>query len=584
MIGSVLEGRYTLNGFLAEGPIFTLYSARDRLTTKDVSLRLLKPPFDSEEEFKKALEKAIAATAIIQSPFVERLLHLGGDSGKSFLVGELTRAPSLADRIRKLAPFTPPVGVACAINIARGLEAFHKVNLAHGDVSGDNVAMLGDGEVRLQLGGIWSAYSASATAGVLVLPSLAPYLAPEISNGESPNASSDLYAAGILLYELLTGRRPYQAENGLATAMRHSTEPTPRVRSLNPSIPVVLDEIVAKVMAKDPASRYRNASEFLFDLRQTQDALRFGRNLSWPISPATPTPSAPRTVHVAPRMSAIRGDGDTEKVAKKNKPERDVPVWMISIFGIFAIAAISLVVANFLISATSPRMVFVPNLTGMSVAEARGIAKAMKLTIKEGATVPSGTVEQGMIIDSEPAKGRKIPENSSIVVNESEGPAEVKVPNLKGKTVDKARELLDGLNLKLDDNVDKISDISYPEGTICRQTPKANQTIVRPKKIHVTINEPSDLDAGQSKSYQYDISVKLPALTGQVQLRIEMTDDDGDSDLYDEMTDPGQTVRLNPEGKSDQATFTIYYNDNEVEKDEYYKGKLVHKKETPFQG
>ena len=122
MIGSVYSGRYTLTGLLADGPIFALYSAKDRQTAREVSLRLIKGPFDREATFKDALGEAVDQSHAIQSSHVERLQELvDGDS--AFIVGELTRAPSLSDRIRKLAPFTSPVAVSAAIGIGPGLPS-----------------------------------------------------------------------------------------------------------------------------------------------------------------------------------------------------------------------------------------------------------------------------------------------------------------------------------------------------------------------------------------------------------------------------------------------------------------------------
>jgi beta-lactam-binding protein with PASTA domain len=569
LIGSVFQSRYTVNGFLAEGPVFTLYSARDKLTSKDVSLRLIKPPFDREEQFKLALERAIEKTLTVRSVFIERLIQLETDEERTYVVGDLTRAPSLADRIRKLAPFTPAVAVSCATSIARGLDAFHKAGLVHGDISGDNIALLGDGEIRLQLGGIWEAYSASATAGFSVLPTLAAYLAPEVSNGDLPSASSDLYAVGILLYELLTGRKPYQADTALATAMRHSTEPTPRVRDSNPTTPVVLDEIVYKAMSKDPASRYRTANELIFDLRQTQDAIRFGKTLSWPINgPApAPAPTSSRKVPVAPKMSAVREPEPPSDRPRREKPDRDVPIWMMLLFASAFGVVIALGLVNFFIGASRARLVTIPDLSRLSFSEAERSLNSMHLRIGTlGTRKPSDKVEVDRVVDSDPPAGQRVTEGTLVHLNLSEGSRQIKVPKLFKLFPDKARSLLSGVNLSLDDTIDKINDPSVPNGQICRQSPDAGSTVARSSKIHVAVSDSSaPVVSKDAKHYIYTLNVALTHILQPVQVRIDMTDDEGTKTIFNETKNPEDSFTITQRGTGSKATFTVYYDGKQVE-------------------
>ncbi len=567
MIGAVFQGRYNINGFLSEGPIFALYSAKDRLTAKDVSVRVLKQPFDQEEKFKLALAAAIERTLAVRSPFVERLIEIDTDEGQSYVLGELTRAPSLSDRIRKLAPFTPSVSVACGTSIARGLDAYHKAGIAHGDISGENIALLGDGEIRLQMGGVWEAYSASTTAGILVLPTLAPYLAPEVSNGDLPNACSDLYAVGILLFELLSGRRPYVADTGLATAMRHASEVTPRVKDLNPSIPSVLDEIVYKAMAKDPSARYRTANELIFDLRQTQDALRFGRTLSWPISSPAPAPQAQRKMPVAPKMSAVREPEARPQRERREKPDRDVPVWMLvflaGTIGVF----VALILVNFFIGASRPRLVTVPNLAGLTLAEAKTSLAPMHLKFKMGSPVPSNQYEADRIVTSDPPPGARLSENSTIQLELSLGASQISVPQLKSLTPDKARQTLSTVNLKLDDKMDRVNDHSVPNGAISKQTPPPGSKLARSSKVHVTVSDYSvATTVKSSKRYRYTLQVALTDIQDPVQVRIDMTDDEGTRTIFDEIKSPGDSFRVPARGTGDKATFVVFYNGTEVER------------------
>lgn len=571
MIGSVLAGRFEISAVVAEGPIFTLLRARDRITGRDVSLRLVRAPFDGQTEFLKALEEAVRKVAPIVHPNVERLAELDRHEGQAYIVGEWTQAPALADRIRKLAPFSAPVAVAAALSVSRGLDAFHKAGIVHGDVGPETACLMADGEVRLQMGGLWEAYGASPTAGAMVLPTLAPALAPEVGKGAMPSLRSDVYAVGVLLYELLTGRQPYLGDTPLATAMRHSTDPTPRVRSLNPSVPIVLDEIVAKAMDKDPAARYGGAGELANDLRLVQDALRFGRTLSWPLRPAAaaapPTKTAPsaRTPkaappgRVAPKMSAIREDDDEEY----GKPERDVPAWASIGLALVACVAVSLLAVYCVLNLNRPRLVNVPSIRNLTFTEARTSLERAKLALRLGEKVPNDEVEVDRVLDTEPAAETRVREGSTVVARVSAGPSSVKVPKLEGMTPDSARSMLEKLGLTLDDEMERVNKPGATDGDIVAQEPKANVSLAREGKVRVTVQDDS-IPVPEIKRYDYTLNVNLSELRDRTEVRIEIEDLDGKREVQRRSRRPGEAFSVTERGKGDQVTWRIRYEDRLV--------------------
>ena len=570
MIGTVIAGRFEIGAIVSEGPIFTLLRARDRITGRDASLRLVRAPFDGQTEFLNALEDAVRKASGVTHPNVERLTELDRHEGKAYIVGEWTQAPTLADRIRKLAPFSAPVAVAAALAVARGLDAFHKAGLVHGDVGPETTCLMADGEVRLQMGGLWEAYGASPTAGAMVLPSLAPALAPEVGKGAMPSLRSDVYAVGVLLFELLTGRAPYAADTPLATAMRHSTEPTPRVRSLNPSVPVVLEEIVAKAMDKDPAARYATAGELANDLRLVQDALRFGRTLSWPLRPATAavpptkapvsarTPKAATPGRVAPKMSAIRDDDDDY-----GKPERDVPAWASIGLALVACVAVSLLAVYFVLNLNRPRLVNVPSVRNLSFNEARTSLERAKLSLKMGERVPDGEVEAERVLATDPPAEARVREGSTVVAKVSAGPAAVAVPKLEGMTPDSARSMLEKVGLTLDDAMERVNKPGGSDGKIVSQEPAAGTSLSREGKVKVTVHDAS-LPAPEVRRYDYTLNVDLAELQDRTRVKIELEDLDGKREVQNRRRRPGETFSVTERGKGEQVTWRISYEDRLV--------------------
>lgn len=570
MIGSVLAKRYELTGLVSDGPIFATYSGRDRLKNADVAIRLVKQPFSRDSKFVGRLRETVSRYASLRSVNVEGIEQVEEDEGDVFLVGELTRAPSLAERIRKLAPFSIQVSVGIGISICHALESIHRLQIAHGDVNPTHIAVFPDGDVRLQLAGIWEAYSGSNTAAAMVLPSMSPYLAPEVTGGDMPNPGSDTYAVGIILFELLTGRLPYYGETTSSIASQHATLPTPSVRDVNGSVPPVLDEIIRKAMSKDPRARYQNAGELLSDLRLLQDALRFGRQLTWPLraAAAVPGPSAPKTRktnQVAPKMSAIRKD---ESEQKRSKPERDVPVWLLG-FTMFVVAvAVSLVGVWVMFNLNKPRTVGVPSLRGLSVTEAREMLKDANLTLRIAGRKPNDEMELDHVLETDPPTGEQVREGGQVGVVLSAGSRYVLIPDLAGMTVDKAKSVLSSLNLDMDESVDRIVSDQYGEGTVVRTEPPSRTKVERQSRVRLIVStgaaEPTATDTIEDERFLYTLSVGLSDLTDETQVKIEMVDEEGTRVVHDEMHPPGGEFEVNILGKGKKATFRFFYNDRLV--------------------
>ena len=583
----MLKSRYELVGLIQEGPIFATYAGRDRIQGRDVSLRLLKQPFSKETEFIDRLSVTVQKYASLQSVNVERLHSLETDGNDPYILGDLTRGPSLSDRIRKLAPFSIPVSVGTAISILHALDSVHRSGLVHGDINPQNLILMADGDVRLQLTGIWEAYSGSPTAGIMVLPGMAPYLAPEISNGAMPSSSSDVYAVGILLYELIVGRLPYQAETTLALALQHSTAVTPSLRAVSIAVPVVLDEIVKKAMSKDPRNRYVSAGDMLVDLRMLQDALRFGRSLSWPLRPETVQTGPTRTGRapagkpqpVAPKMSAVRKASNAKKGGDADVKERDVPLWMWLFFTVGATLAVVIVGMWVVQNLSKPIWMTVPKIQTMNVNEARALLRENHLTLRISRKRPSDQIPQDAILEVDPEPGQKIRQGGEVSVIVSSGSRMVAVPDLQGDTVDKAKALLATLNLVLAEPATKESDSKIPAGMIIRSNPPAKTSVERQTPVRLVISlgaseaspqtAPADSPTGTEpaadstnesiKGFVFNLHVNLKDLTQRTKVRIDMLDETGIRTIYERKHKPGDMFDVSTKGKKSQATFNIYY-------------------------
>ncbi|RYG33764.1 serine/threonine-protein kinase [bacterium] len=579
MIGTLLAGRYELTGRLAEGPVFSLYTARDRQQGRDVGLRLIRAPYDHEPRFLDELSSAVSRQTGLNNPAVEALGGVEKGDWGAFLYGDVTRGPSLQDRIRKLAPFSVPVSLDLAISLLKGLEALHRNGIVHGDVSPGNVVVMPNGTARLQLAGIWEAYHASPEAAKAVYPGMAPYLAPEVSAGEMPGPRSDLYAAGVVLFELLVGRQPYHGDTPATILRRHEEDETPDIRAFNPAVPIALAGMVAKAMAKDPQDRYASAAELLSDLKSQQDALRFGKTLAWPppsSAPAAaqpvkavPTPKKrekPRSTEpepVAPKMGAIR---DEEPEPRRRGQDRDVPAWMLAILAVLMAVVIGLMGVWFLFNMNKPKLVRVPEIEGLSLSEARDLLDPLHLELRVAGHEPNDKVPQEHILDASSDTGDMVREGGRISVIVSGGSRFVQMPDLKGYTPDRARSVLEGLGLEVDPVSDETPS-EIPVGNVVSQTPSARTKIDRQSRVRLTLSTGPGGEANTStpdKAYAYNIEVAIRGVSRPVRVRIEISDVRGTRPVYEERKADGETASTTVRGYGDKATFRIYYDDELV--------------------
>lgn len=570
MIGTVLRVRYELTQPLDEGPVFATYVAHDRQTGRDVAVRVLAEPFASEREFHAALKEAIARTRVADHPAIERLHELDVHDGVAYIVSDLTTGTRLDDRIRKLAPFSVPLATATAVEVCDGLAAIHRAGLVHGDVGSHTVVVRPDNSIRLQLADLWEAYGASRTAGSAVLPSMAPYLAPEVCAGAMPTPSSDVYAVGVLLYEMLTGKHPFVGETPVATAMKHASAPVPNVASLNRSVPPTLTEIVRRCLAKTPAERFGDAVELLSELRVFQDALRFGRAVA--ASPADAPSSAPTSVTtvksraqsepsgagVAPRMSAIEGEAGRRKGIDVS--DTGIPAFLKGAIWFFCALIGGMVLAFVIFNVNKPEQVRVPDLRGLSVSEASDQLKDLRLTLRVGVRETSEEVPRDHIIELNPGPNQPVFEGATVTAKVSSGSRFVTVPDLRGYTVDDARSLLKTVDLELDERLIKRRNDRYEPGTIFDQSPEPKRRLERLSRVTVTVSSPDEISrVDTTTSYMHKVKFDLDGLDKSVVVRVEMTDARPTRIVYEQPHEPGDTVEFEAEGIGEDATLSVFY-------------------------
>jgi serine/threonine protein kinase len=587
MIGDLFRVRYEIIEPLSSSAIFDNFVAKDRISNTMVCLRVLREPYRSQPEFVAALASVVEKTKVLDHPNIARCYAIDEHEQVPFIVCDLVHGSVLSEKIRRVAPFTPAVAVDMAIDIAESLESALRVGVVHGDLCSDHVMTTLEGKCYVLDFGFWESYGASESAGAAVLPRMAPYLSPEVIDGQLPNAASDVYALGVILFELLTGRSPFTGSTPMSILSKHSTQPAPSARLLNPAVPPVLDEIVQKCLSKDVHSRYSDATTLLGDLRALRDALRFGKQLKWPIHREIENESHSisqekkgfgSVVHEQSRESVkleAPASGVVEKKAslklKKIKEARDddVPMWLRAVVYMLSGMLIIVVVGWMVMNLSRGREVIVPNLVGMTMAEARMNTDPLKLKLSVvGEEYSDRYSKPETIIWMDPAPQTPVRENSFIQVRISLGSLYVEVPELRGMTLSEAARTLKAANLRLDPAARKRSDETIPEGQIIETNPRAGEKVERNTDIEVTVStgkkEPDRprVNTEDMLPNQWSLKFRVQDSDQDVLVRVEMTDARGESlVIFEETRAPGSEVSLESiEGFGKRATFRIYFN------------------------
>lgn len=571
MIGKTLAVRYEIQAQVSEGAMFKMYSARDRLTGRNVGIREFKAPFNTEAKFINSVADILPSLQI-SHPALEFIHELVEEESQHYLISEMPKGSLLSERIKRFAPFTVPVALSTVQGIVEGLDVLHQQGIAHGDVGSHHIIATHDGSAKLQLGGFWKTYASSSTAGAAVLSQMAPYLAPEVCQGATPSASSDLYGVGVILFHLLIGSLPFQGETPTATTMRHLQSPIPSLRGLNASIPVAVEQLVNKLLAKNPMDRYRSAKDLLIDLNQIIDQLRFGKS---PTIKKSIEAEAP-VVEPAPNLLPAKPDKEEQKRLRKEerlqrKQQRDVPGWLLGLMALALLGALGTIVSFVVFLAQKPRELKMPNVVGAQVQQARDDLKKLKLNLKVVSKESNDRVDINRILRSSPQSGQPVREGGTVDVVVSSGSRTVAVPNLLGFTADEAKEALGSLNLLIDGKPARIVDFDQAPGSIIRQLPEPNKVVTRFSKVRIWIAARSDSAPGSlpgesdadstTTARSFMLRHVIKDVRWKVTVRVEIEDESGTRNVYQKDHNPGDTVIVREIGYGKEATFRVYYDE-----------------------
>lgn len=502
MANKVLAGRYELFERIGEGGMSVVYKAKDKLLNRFVAIKILKPQFIGDHKFIDSFRRESQAAASMSHPNIVNIYDVGREGNIHYIVMELIEGRTLSDYIKAQGAMSYPKVIALSKQIAAALSFAHKNHIIHRDVKPHNVMITPNGTAKITDFGIAKAVNAATivdnTDGII---GSVHYFSPEQARGGYVDEKSDIYSLGIVMYEMLTGRVPFDGDNPVNIALMHiNGEMVPPSRVVG-GVPPALEHIILKCTDKYPVNRYASADELIEALNNlefvgsvvgnsvlmggstgTMDPVRSGRG------PIAETDYDDGEDYYEEEGKRDRRNKDRKATNKKKK--------LAIIGGSIAGGIIVLIVALGLVFGWfGGKEIEVPNFRNMTLEEAQNYIeeKEIKLTIKKGEEVVSEDVEKGRIVSQDPEAETTIKEGSTIKVNISIGLGEGSVPDLSGKLESDLESYLEAAGFKLGGVSEKASD--EPAGTVIGQDPKPGTEAEKGTAINVTVSDGSKAKA-----------------------------------------------------------------------------------------
>ena len=482
--GKLLGSRYEIIEKVGNGGMATVYRATDKVLKRDVAVKILRDEFTTDEEFIRRFEAEAQSAARLTNANIVSVYDVGVDGNLYYIVMELIQGKTLKEIIIKEGgPLPWKWSINVAIQIASALEVAHRNNIIHRDIKPHNIIITEDGVAKVTDFGIAKAVSNSTITAFGTTIGSVHYFSPEHARGGLTDAKSDLYSLGVVMYEMVTGKVPFDADTPVSVALKHMQEMPQEPIELNPNIPMSVNKIIMKALQKDANLRYQSATEMLDDLNMCLKNPEgdFVEELEYDETAKTQVINTSR----------LQEEAKKDKNSKENKFKMFIKNHkaLSTVIGLILLFAISLGGTMGVLSLTNPPEVEMPKVIGMTKDEAQKAIEDAKLKFEVEKEEYSKDVEEGKVISQDPTymeRFNKVKQGSTVKVVISKGQEKTKVPKVIGMKQDEAVKALEDAKLKVE-VVEEPSKKVQEGYVISQETDADTETLAgETVKIHVS--------------------------------------------------------------------------------------------------
>ena len=484
--GKLLGNRYEIIEKIGNGGMATAYKATDKVLKRNVAVKILRDEFTTDDEFIKRFEVEAQSAARLTHPNIVSIYDVGVDGNLYYIVMELIQGKTLKEIIvKEKGPLPWKWSINVSIQIASALEMAHRNNIIHRDIKPHNIIITEDGVAKVTDFGIAKAVSNSTITAFGTTIGSVHYFSPEHARGGFTDAKSDLYSLGVVMYEMVTGRVPFDADTPVSVALKHMQEEPVEPIELNPNLPIAVNKIIMRALQKDTTLRYQTASEMLVDLKKSLKDPEgdFVEELEYdPTAKTQVIDTNAYRDNKQTKNSSGKKDGKFKTFVKTHKG--------LSIFiGLLLLFVLSLGGTMLVLNLTNPPEVAMPNVVGLSKEEAQKEIENVKLKFEIEKEEYNKDVPEGFIISQDPTymeKFNKVKQGSTVKVVVSKGEEKTTVPKVVGMEKDKAVKALEDAKLKVE--IVEESSKKVQEGYVISQetSPDTEAFAGDTIKIHVS--------------------------------------------------------------------------------------------------
>lgn len=498
-IGKIFAGRYRIIKQIGRGGMADVYLAKDLiLDGEEVAVKVLRTNYQTDPIAVARFQREARAMADLDHPHIVRITDIGEEDGQQYLAMEYVAGLDLKRYIKEHHPLSNEEAVRIMGQILLAMRLAHTRGIVHRDLKPQNILLTPDGTAKVTDFGIAVAFAETSLTQTNSMLGSVHYLSPEQARGSKATVQSDIYAMGIIFYEMLTGHIPYDGDSAVTIALQHFQKPLPSVIAENPSVPQALENVVIKATAKKLTDRYQSVAEMYVDLssslsynRRNEPKLVFNDTTkadtkTLPKVPQSTLTSIPKVQTQSPKPQTAK---PSQQASEDNYATKPVKKRKFRVRYMILLASIVLVAASLIwILSRTPATIAIPDVSGQTVAEAKETLKKANFEIGEEKSEASEKVEEGRIIRTDPDAGTGRKEGTKINLVVSSGKQSFQLSNYIGrKSTDVIAELK---QKKVPENLIKIEEeesSESEEGTVLRQSPSAGTTYDLSKASTITL-------------------------------------------------------------------------------------------------